>query len=201
MKKQPSRILRWMETFLLGASLGALSIWTASLVIPAAWERWASQTFDQEVRHRGARPSTSLPTNTVVGRLTIPRLHLSAMVREGDRETTLSLALGHIPGTALPGERGNVGVAGHRDELFRGLKDIRQDDVIWFETVGGNYAYQVEDTEIVKPEDVGVLKAGKHSELTLVTCYPFYYIGSAPDRFIVKARRVEHPLSPATFVP
>jgi len=134
----------------------------------------------------------------MIGRLSIPRLHLSAMVREGAGEKTLSLALGHIPSTALPGQKGNVGVAGHRDRLFRGLKDIRGDDVIEFETLYGRYTYQVESTEIVKPNDVEVLKAGDHSELTLVTCYPFYYVGSAPDRFIVKARQVSasHPGQP-----
>lgn len=128
--------------------------------------------------------------NGLVGRLSIPRLHLSAMVREGTGEDTLMLALGHIPSTALPGEKGNVAVAGHRDRLFRGLRAIREKDVILFETLEGNYSYRVESTEIVKPEDVSVLKAGPDPELTLVTCYPFYYVGSAPNRFIVKARQV-----------
>jgi LPXTG-site transpeptidase (sortase) family protein len=186
-----------MEIFLLGVSLGALSIWTASLVIPAAWERWASETFDEQIHNRGHL--RSIPTNTVVGRLTIPRLNLTAMVREGDKETTLSLALGHIPGTALPGQNGNVGVAGHRDALFRGLRNVKKDDVIRFETVRGDYLYQVEETEIVKPEEVSVLKPGPHSELTLVTCYPFYFVGSAPDRFIVKARAITSAPAPKSY--
>ncbi len=135
----------------------------------------------------------------MVGRLTIPRLNLTAMVREGDKETTLSLALGHIPGTALPGQNGNVGVAGHRDALFRGLRNVKKDDVIRFETVRGDYLYQVEETEIVKPEEVSVLKPGPHSELTLVTCYPFYFVGSAPDRFIVKARAITSAPAPKSY--
>ena len=135
-------------------------------------------------------PVPAIGPDGMIGRLSIPRLRLTAMVREGASEKTLSLALGHIPSTALPGQKGNVGVAGHRDRLFRGLKDIRGDDLIEFETLYGNYTYQVESTEIVKPNDVGVLKASNYSELTLVTCYPFYYVGSAPDRFIVKARQV-----------
>jgi sortase A len=112
------------------------------------------------------------------------------MVREGVEEDTLGLSLGHLPSTALPGQEGNVAVAGHRDTLFRGLGAIHPNDLVLFETPGGNYTYQVEATKIVKPEDVSVLKAGEHPELTLITCYPFYYVGSAPDRFIVKARQV-----------
>jgi sortase A len=132
----------------------------------------------------------AIPTNGVIGRLTIPRLGLSVMVREGVASQTLSLAAGHIPGTALPGERGNVGVAGHRDTLFRSLKDIRKDDVILFQTLDGRFDYEVASTQIVTPKDVGVLRPGRDDELTLVTCYPFYYVGSAPDRFIVKAHQV-----------
>jgi sortase A len=131
-----------------------------------------------------------LEKNGLVGRLRVPRLHLSGMVREGTGEDTLGLSLGHIPSTAFPGQKGNVAVAGHRDTLFRGLGGIHQNDMILFETLGAKYVYQVEATQIVKPEDVSVLKAGEHPELTLITCYPFNYVGSAPDRFIVKARQV-----------
>jgi sortase A len=181
-----------VEAFLLGVSLGALCIWTASIVIPAAWERWANGVFERAVQSPQPTPEKqkTLETNSLVGRLSIPRLRLTAMVREGDGESTLSLAAGHIPGTALPGQKGNVGVAGHRDAIFRGLREIRKDDVIQFETVEGSHLYQVENTEIVKPSEVSVLRPGKHAELTLVTCYPFYYVGSAPDRFIVKAREI-----------
>jgi sortase A len=136
-----------------------------------------------------SRP-TFLDKEGLVGRLAIPRLHLSAMVREGADEKTLGLALGHIPGTALPGQKGNVGVAGHRDTLFRGLREIDKNDLILFETFAGRYVYRVENTEIVSPQNVNVLKARDCPELTLVTCYPFHYIGSAPERFIVKARQV-----------
>ena len=139
-----------------------------------------------------------IENNTLIGRLTIPRLHLSTMVREGDGAETLSLAAGHIPSTALPGQHGNVGVAGHRDTLFRGLREIRKDDEIRFETLAGTYVYQVASTQIVKPTNVSVLKADGFPELTLVTCYPFYYVGSAPDRFIVKARQISGtPLEPS----
>jgi sortase A len=126
----------------------------------------------------------------LIGRLTIPRLHLRAMVQEGVGKDILGIALGHIPGTALPWQNGNVGVAGHRDTLFRGLSGIRQHDLIQLETLDKHYAYEVVSTEIVKPSDVEVLRADSYPEITLVTCYPFNYIGPAPDRFIVKARLV-----------
>ncbi len=127
---------------------------------------------------------------SVIGRLEIPRLNLSVMVREGADEGTLSRAVGHIPGTALPGKIGNVGLAGHRDTFFRALRNIREDDAIEFETVHGAYRYVVTSTKIVTPRDVSVLAASGGENLTLVTCYPFYYVGSAPKRFIVRAAQV-----------
>jgi sortase A len=131
-----------------------------------------------------------LKTGTLVGRLEIPRLHLTSMVREGAGESTLAISLGHIPGTSLPGQSGNVGVAGHRDKLFRELRNIQSNDVVKFETLSGTYTYRVEGINIVTPQDVGVLKASDHPQLTLVTCYPFYYVGPAPKRYIVKARQI-----------
>jgi sortase A len=137
-----------------------------------------------------ARPRRPDADDGLVGRLVIPRLGLAEIVREGDGAGTLSLSLGHIPGTALPGQFGNVGVAGHRDTLFRGLRSIGKDDRIRFQTLHGSYDYQVEDIAIVRPEEVGVLAPGRYRELTLVTCYPFSYVGAAPERFVVKARQV-----------
>jgi sortase A len=125
---------------------------------------------------------------SVLGRIEIPRLHVSAVVRAGSDARTLRLAVGYIPGTALPGEPGNVGLAGHRDTFFRRLRDIRPHDEIRVETPRGTYRYQVEGTKIVKPDDVWVLDPTPHPTLTLVTCYPFTYIGSAPRRFIVRAQ-------------
>jgi sortase A len=126
----------------------------------------------------------------VIGRILIQRLNLRVTVREGASEQTLALATGHIPGTALPGQNGNVGVAGHRDTFFRGLAGIRTGDEIEFEAPEARYTYKVASTQVVKPDAVHVLNAGLYPELTLVTCYPFDFIGSAPDRFIVKARLI-----------
>jgi len=127
---------------------------------------------------------------SVIGRLAIPRLNVAVMVREGADEGTLSRAVGHIPGTALPGNVGNVGLAGHRDTFFRALRNIRADDTIELETTDGTYHYVVKSTRIVTPRDVSVLRASGGETLTLVTCYPFYYVGSAPKRFIVHATQV-----------
>jgi sortase A len=127
---------------------------------------------------------------SVIGRLEIPRLNIAVMVREGADEGTLSRAVGHIPGTALPGTIGNVGLAGHRDTFFRALRNIRGDDTIELQTTAGTYRYIVKSTRIVTPRDVSVLEASGGETLTLVTCYPFYYVGSAPRRFIVYARQV-----------
>ena len=126
----------------------------------------------------------------LIGRLVVPRLHLRAIVREGTGANTLAVALGHIPGTALPGENGNACVAGHRDTLFRRLGQIRRNDVVRFQTLGGDFLYKVESTGIVTPRNTDVLRKGQAPEITLVTCYPFHFIGPAPDRFVVKARLV-----------
>jgi len=127
---------------------------------------------------------------SLIGRLEIPRLKLSVMVREGADGKTLHRAVGHIPGTAMPGFAGNVALAGHRDTFFRELRNIKKNDSIEFETENGTYRYLVESTDIVGPRDVGLLAAFHGQTLTLVTCYPFYYIGSAPKRFIVHAAQV-----------
>ena len=112
------------------------------------------------------------------------------MVREGIDRDTLQLAVGHIPATALPGQAGNVGVAGHRDTFFRGLKDLRTGDEIQFSTLDGDFKYEVESLLIVEPDNVAVLAPSSENVLTLVTCYPFSYIGAAPKRFVVRARQV-----------
>ncbi len=119
--------------------------------------------------------------------LRIPRLRLEVAVLPGTDDRTLDRAVGHIDDTALPGADGNSGIAGHRDGFFRGLKDIAAGDVIELETATVKEVYRVERTWIVDPEDVSVLDPTSTRALTLVTCYPFYYVGPAPRRFIVRA--------------
>ena len=112
------------------------------------------------------------------------------MIMEGTDRRTLRRAVGHIPGTPLPGQPGNVVITGHRDTFFRGLRNIHQDDEITLTTLKGTFRYHVDFTEVVGPQHRGVLDHSDDAILTLVTCYPFYYVGPAPKRFIVRAHRL-----------
>jgi sortase A len=123
--------------------------------------------------------------------LRIPRIQIEVAVLPGTDEFVLNRAVGYIEGTAQPGTDGNCGIAGHRDGFFRGLKDIAVGDVLELETLQGKETYRIERTWIVEPEDVSVLDRTATRSVTLVTCYPFYFIGSAPRRFIVRAVRVQ----------
>lgn len=134
---------------------------------------------------------------SLVGRIEIPRIGVSAIVLEGVGNKTLRRGVGHIPETALPAADGNVGLAGHRDSFFRELKDIRKNDIITLKTLDGTFQYRVEWTQVVDPEDTHVLTDTGEPALTLVTCYPFYYVGSAPRRFIVRAERIDRTESTA----
>ncbi len=122
--------------------------------------------------------------------LRIPRIGLEAPVLEGTDDWTLNRAVGHIDGTAAPGASGNCGIAGHRDGFFRGLKDVSPGDVLQLTTLHGSQEYRIEKIRIVPPEDISVLDPTPQATLSLVTCYPFYYVGSAPKRYIVRAVRV-----------
>ncbi len=141
----------------------------------------------------GVKSSTStgrLNDGDILGKVEIARLNLSSIVREGVDAETLRSSVGHVPSSALPGHPGNIALAAHRDTLFRPLKDIKQDDLITFQSPVQTFTYKVADTRIVNPTDVSVLRSNGHDTLTLITCYPFYYVGSAPKRFIVQARLV-----------
>lgn len=141
-----------------------------------------------------------LAEGDLIGRIKIPRIDVSALVLHGVGSRTLRRGVGHIPGTALPTVEGNVGLAGHRDSFFRGLKDIRKNDTIELTTLEGTFEYEVEWIKIVRPKDTHVLEGEGGAELTLVTCYPFYYVGSAPKRYIVRARRIGEPGDEAAAV-
>jgi sortase A len=152
-----------------------------------------------------ARPTEG----AVLGRVEIKRLNVAAMVREGADANILRMAVGHVPSTALPGEAGNFAIAAHRDTLFRALKDIKKGDLVRFQSPAATYTYQVEGTKIVKPSNIAVLRPdgggvippsdntpGDTSKLlTMITCYPFYYVGAAPKRFIVEAKLVSTDLT------
>jgi sortase A len=128
-----------------------------------------------------------------IGWLAIPRIGVSAAVVHGDTDALLKNAIGHLPDTPVPWSGGNSALAGHRDSFFRPLRDVRPDDMVHLKTPHGDFHYRVSETFIVDPEDVWVLDSTPAAMLTLITCYPFDYVGHAPRRFIVRADRVDVP--------
>ena len=135
-------------------------------------------------------PPVPLPVGALIGRIEIPRLSLSTVVLQGDSDEVLRKGVGHIPNTSLPGGSGNVAIAGHRDTFFRALKDIRRDDDITVATTAGTYHYRVDSVQVVRPNETHVLEPSQQASLTLVTCYPFRFIGAAPKRYIVHAQQI-----------
>jgi sortase A len=156
----------------------------------------AQEWLNRTIRAREAAPNAPSPQHRrfkhgeVLGRLTIPRLNLSVMVFEGDDDAILKQGAGHIPATSLPWENGNLGIAAHRDTYFRPLRLVRPRDFIEFTTPEGVSRYIVTDIEIVRPSDIQVLAKAPGHDLTMVTCYPFYYLGNAPKRWIVHAKQI-----------
>lgn len=192
------RVLRWAHRLFLLVGCLALGFCVLAYLDAAFYQAYSSWRFDHPPAWNPIVRSTPPPALRILARegsplirMTVPRLALSVMVSEGIQSQTLARAASHIPGTAFPDEPGNVGIAGHRDTFFRKLSDIRKDDVISLATPGGSYQYSVEWTRVVMPTQVDVLESSTAPVLTLVTCYPFTYVGSAPKRFIVRARRLE----------
>jgi sortase A len=195
--RTPRRWL-WLERLLLAIAVVSLGYYGYVTLEARLYQAYEMRELDAILQSAPARATDGTAAvsrhrveplaGSAIGRIEIPRLGVSAIVRAGSDAHTLRLAVGHIPGTAFPGESGNVGLAGHRDTFFRQLRSIRPDDEIKIATVDGTYAYRVERTNIVNPDDVWVLDPTDRAVLTLVTCYPFSYVGSAPQRFIVRAR-------------
>jgi sortase A len=193
-KKPLRRILPWAQRALFVCGVLLLGYCGYALVDAWMFQRRENRDLDRMLRDRQRAESASTPAvpadDGLIGRIEIPRLLLSVIVVEGVDKGTLLRAVGHIPGTALPGQPGNVGLAGHRDTFFRSLKDVKLKDEVLISTLQGNIKYEVESLRVVEPENVGVLAASGENVLTLVTCYPFYYFGPAPQRWIVRARQV-----------
>jgi sortase A len=202
---------RLLERFAWTAGIICIAVWGGLRFVGASSARQEVVHF-QAARQNGAgaaavgggpaRPDTSLWSPKRVqawqdslGReapaalavLRIPRLRLEVPVLEGTDDWTLNRGVGHIEDTAKPGENGNVGIAGHRDGFFRGLKDVAVGDTLEMDVRSGTERYRIERIWIVNPEDVSVLDPTPSRSVTLVTCYPFYFIGSAPQRYIVRA--------------
>jgi sortase A len=183
-----TRAIAWIEACLWTA--GCLAIGYCAFI-------WGRARYDQiqanwTLNHvlpgdPGADAPKTAAEGSLVGRIDIPRLDVSVIVFEGTTDDTLARGVGHLRGTAAPGERGNLVLAGHRDTYFRELRNIRHGDQISVKGPDGYYQYSVDSTAIVQPTQTEVIRPTDDATLTLITCYPFYYIGSAPERFIVRA--------------
>jgi sortase A len=175
-------------------ALGGLSVYASTFA-----ERWTSQAYlNWKFAETLSLPARAVPVKEMIpsfaqplGRLEIPSIDLSAIFIEGVDARALRRAVGHIPGTALPGSKGNVGLSAHRDTFFRRLGKIRTGDAILVTTLDRKYQYVAESSGVVDPDEVAVLHDIGRPTLTLITCYPFYYVGSAPKRFVVHARLVK----------
>jgi sortase A len=173
----------------------ALAAWpVADAVRAAAYERMYIQTLENgatamasATADKPLAPARGEP----IGWLEIPRIGVSGVVVHGDGETALNVGIAHLPETPLPWGAGNSALAAHRDTFFRPLRHVRPADVLRLTTPHGQFEYRVRETFVVDPEDVWVLGPTLAPTLTLITCYPFNYLGSAPQRFIVRAERVD----------
>jgi sortase A len=180
-------VLRVAFYFFLFSGILALSYAGFVFADSHAYQALEMKKFDQP----GLLTEPHILTDgDVIGEIQVPRLGLSAIVVQGDSPANLRRAVAHISQSALPGESGNVALAGHRDTFFRPLREIRVGDEIRFKTRERSFEYRVESVEIVAPSDTHVLEASGGHELTFITCYPFYYVGPSPKRFIVHAHEV-----------
>ena len=191
-----SSALRTLEHALIVTGV-VLAAWCAAVLVEARFTSGLPvravhvRTLPGESNDGAATlPRPAATRGSVVARLDAPSLQLSTAVLEGSDDGTLDRGAGHIEGTPLPGEGGNVGIAGHRDTVFRPLRHTKAGDMFILTTADRAYQYRVSRTLIVDPEDVHVLDPTERPTLTMVTCYPFEFIGHAPRRFIVQAELV-----------
>jgi sortase A len=198
-------ILRWVRLLLLAVGVVSLEFVPYAMLdarlfqayescrlnkaISAQAQKHASPTASIGQTPPALEPRAPVVAGATLGRIAVRRLGIDVIIVEGTDGRSLQRGAGHIAGTAFPGEAGNVALAGHRDTFFRPLRNVRQDDEVTLTTLQGVYRYRVESISVVAPDDIGVLRTSSESVLTLVTCYPFYFVGPAPQRFLVRARR------------
>jgi sortase A len=197
-RTRTDRILRWIERALV--ALGSVClIWVGAISMHAL-------TYQVKQNARLARlgPSSdhlavdrsrdavapASEANVPIGRLEIPRVGLSAVVMEGDDESTLNVAVGHLPDTPFPWQEGNAALAGHRDTFFRPIRRVRTGDEIRLVTPRGTFRYRATRQVVVEPDELWVLDPSPTAALTLITCFPFDFVGPAPRRFVVHAERI-----------
>jgi LPXTG-site transpeptidase (sortase) family protein len=200
---------RWLQRGLLGIGLLLIALWSKTYLESRAFQSFESKRLEAALLDTESGsprlapsggafvgplasdpPKHGTENDGVLGRIEIPRLHITAIVADGSDAKTLRLAVGHIPWTALPGSPGNCALAGHRDTFLRGLGRVRANDIIRIVTFEHIYNYQVEWTAVVEPRRVDVLDSTTAPSLTLITCYPFVFVGHAPQRFVVRAKQV-----------
>jgi LPXTG-site transpeptidase (sortase) family protein len=191
-------LLLWTQRGLIATGVG-LAAWCAAILVEARFHQTAplpqpplvvTQTVLPGDRATTSPAAPAPAAGVVLGRLEAPTVKLSTAVLEGSDDATLSRGSGHIEGTPFPGQPGNVGIAGHRDTTFRALRHIKLGDALEYQTADKLYRYKISKTWIVGPDDVYVLDPTPQPALTLVTCYPFEFVGHAPQRFIVRAELV-----------
>ncbi len=191
-----TRMLRWAERGLYGCGSALLALWLAWMLDSTVFQFRLARRLDELwprrsaglLKHPADATRDEARSSGLVGRIEIPRLGLTAMIIEGTTGRALRRGVGHIGPTAFPGERGNVGLAGHRDTFFRRLRNVAKGDSIRISTPDGIFEYRVEWVMIVDSDRSDLLRATRAPVLTLVTCYPFDWIGPAPRRFVVRAR-------------
>lgn len=199
-----SKLFIRSQYVLLIAGISLLGYCALLVCTASYYQAEARQQLSLKVHHLATLSSSSrdiaaplrqtlqaAPALAVVGRVDVPRISLSAMVAEGDNAWALRMAVGHVPGTALPWQSGNVALVAHRDTFFRRIGELRVGDVIRLTIPGAAYTYRVAFTDVVNPSETWVLWPASGDTLTLVTCYPFHFIGPAPKRFVVRARRID----------
>ena len=194
-------LLRWLERGLFAAG-AALAVWCAVVLVEARFHNSmtvappsgqinVTQTLIGSLPGDSGTAKAPAPlAGTLLGRLEAPTMKMSIVVLEGSDDATLSRGAGHIEDTPFPGQTGNIGVAGHRDTVFRPLRNIHVGDPLELTTADTSYRYRISKTLVVGPDDVYVLDPTERPTLTLVTCFPFEYVGHAPKRFIVQAQLV-----------
>jgi sortase A len=186
------RVLRRIERVLFTAGLLILGYCGAELLNSHMQQTRGERELDQLRRSSPAvsRVPATIANGSLVGEVQIPKLHLSAVVFQGTDDGILARGVGHLDASAFPGQPGNVVLAAHRDTFFRSLRHISRGDLVQVITPYGVRTYAVDSTEVVKPTDTEVIASTATPTLTLITCYPFYYVGHAPKRFIVRASPV-----------
>jgi sortase A len=182
-----TKLMRATSYFLLALGVAALGYVGYVSADSKAYQAIEKEKFVQAAVTQNPQ---MLREGDVIGEIQVPRLGLDSMVVQGGTSRNLRRAVAHISNSALPGQWGNVALAGHRDTFFRPLRDIRAGDEVRFKTAAGTFEYRVQSIEIVGPRDTKVLEPSSGRDLTLITCFPFGFVGRAPGRFIVRAREV-----------